>query len=85
MATSMQNIYQFNNFISLHENIIQNFDSYRQLPAGEGAADLNIFYSKAVVVKVLYNYRSVLAEEKKYAFNLIMSCLRIIAFLTNRS
>jgi hypothetical protein len=85
MATSMQNIYQFNNFISLHENIIQNFDSYRQLPAGEGAADLNIFYSKAVVVKVLYNYMSVLAEEKKYAFNLIMSCLRIIAFLTNRS
>ena len=85
MATSMQNIHQFNNFISLHEKTIHHSDCYRQLPSGGGAGDINILYSKAVVVTVLFNYRSVFAKEEKYSFNLIMSCFRIIAFLTIRS
>jgi hypothetical protein len=65
MATSMQNVHQFNKFISLHEKTIHHFDCYRQLPSGGGAGDINKLYSKAVVVKVLYNYRSVFAKEKK--------------------
>jgi len=85
MATSMPNTHQFNNFISLHEKPIHRFDCYRQLPSGGGVEDINILYSKAVVVNVLYNFRSVFAEEKKYAYNLILSCLRIFAFWTIRS
>jgi len=85
MATSMPNMYQLNTFISLQEKPIHRFDSYRQLSSGGGAEDMNILYLKAVVVNILCNYRSVFVEEKKCAYNLILSCLRIVVFWTIRS
>jgi len=85
MATSMPNMHQFNTFISLHEKPIHRFDCYRRLPSGGGAEDMNILYLKAVVVNILSDYRSVFVEEKKCAYKLILSCLRIFAFWTIRS
>jgi hypothetical protein len=85
MTTSMPNMHQFSTFINLHDKPIHRFDCCRQLPSGGEAENINIMYLKAVVANILYNYRSVFVEEKKCAYKLILSCLRIFAFWTIRS
>jgi hypothetical protein len=58
MATSMPNMHQFNTFISLHDKPIHRFD-------GGGLEDINILYLKAVVVNILYNYKSVIRRREE--------------------